>query len=67
VNLIEGIQEQTRRVRDELIPMYESIGPAGAFAIAMMRAALKEGEAAIASNDVVRMVRACKSLEEFHE
>lgn len=63
-NLVEGIQQQCNRVRDELIPMYEEIGPAGIFGKIMLQAAIREGEAAIASGDVVQMVAAYKSLED---
>jgi hypothetical protein len=62
-NVIEGIQRQCNRVRDELLPAYESIGPAGKFGAAMLKLAVKNGEAAIASGDVVQMVAAYKELE----
>lgn len=62
MNLIEGIQTQCERVR-EILPYYEEIGPAGMFGVAMLKAAIKEGEAAIASGDVVRMLAAYKDLE----
>jgi hypothetical protein len=65
MNIIEGIQEQNNRVR-ELIKLYLSV-PNGQFAAAMMKAAIQEGEAAIASGDVVRMVAAYKELEEFSD
>jgi hypothetical protein len=63
-NIIEGIQEECKRVREELIPRYESIGPSGMFGRAMLAMAVNEGEAAIASGDVVRMISAYKSLKE---
>lgn len=63
MNLIEGIQEQCKRVRDELLPLYEELGPVGAFGAAMLKQAVTEGEAAIASGDVVRMLAAYKELE----
>jgi predicted DNA-binding protein len=65
MNIIEGIQEQNNRVR-ELIELYLSV-PNGQFAAAMMKAAIQEGEAAIASADTVRMIAAYKDLEEFHD
>lgn len=61
-NLVEGIQRECNRVR-ELIPLYKEIGPAGAFGAAMLKAAIREGEASIASGDVVRMLGAFRSLE----
>lgn len=62
MNLIEGIQQQCDRVR-EILPAYDAIGPAGSFGSLMLRAAIKEGEAAIASEDVVRMALAHKALQ----
>lgn len=61
-NLIEGIQSECNSVR-ELITDYEALGPVGAFGAAVLRAAIKDGEAAIASGDVVAMIAALKSLQ----
>lgn len=61
-NLIEGIQQQANRVR-ELLPVYDGLGPVGAFGAFMLRRAISEGEAAIASGDVVRMIATYKALE----
>jgi hypothetical protein len=60
-NVIEGIQAECNRVR-ELLPQYEAIGPAGRFGLLMLQADIAEGGAAIASGDVVRMVRALDAL-----
>lgn len=65
-NLIEGIQSECNRVR-EIIPLYESIGPAGMFGAAMLKQAVREGEAAIASGDVIRCIAAYKSLKDCKE
>jgi hypothetical protein len=62
MNIIEGIQQQCERVRG-ILPYYEEIGPAGMFGLTMLKAAIKEGEASIASDDVVRMLAAYKELE----
>lgn len=62
-NLIEGILTECNRVR-AIVPYYEEIGPAGAIGAAILKAAIREGEAAMASGDVVRMVQAFKSLQE---
>ena len=62
MNLIEGIQTECNRLRDEALPLYEQIGPAGAFARAVIRQAITEGEAAIASGDVIRCLAAYESL-----
>lgn len=64
MNLIEGIQQQCNRVREDLLPAYDKLGPVGTFGAAMLRNAIREGEGAIASGDVMRMLAAYKSLEE---
>jgi hypothetical protein len=61
-NVIEGIQEQCTRCR-KLVTEYEAIGPAGLFGKTMIEADIREGEAAIASGDVVRMVKALMDLQ----
>lgn len=66
MNLIEGIQKQCNRCR-ELRKQYEQIGPAGAFGVAMIDIAVKEGEDSIASGDAVRMVVAHGKLEQIGE
>lgn len=66
MNLVEGILKQCQRVR-EIVPLYEEIGPAGVFGATMLKAAITEGEAALASGDVVRMLAAYKSLEDCKE
>ena len=62
-NLVEGIQRLVKHVREELMPAYREIGPAGTFGLAMITQAADEGDAAIASGDVVRMLAAFKALE----
>lgn len=61
-NLIEGMLRQMNRAR-ELVKQYEAIGPAGAFGKAAIEQTIREGEAAIASGDVIRMLAAYKALE----
>lgn len=63
MNLIEGIQYECSRAR-ELVQAYEEIGAAGVFGKTVIEQAIREGEAAIASGDVTRMLRAFKALEE---
>ena len=64
MNLLEGIQKEQKRLREELIPLYERIGPAGIVGIVMMKASIDGGDRAIASGDVVEMLRACGDLQE---
>ena len=61
MNLVEGIQEQCNRCRD-LIEIYKTI-PTGAIGAHFIQITINEGEAAIASGDVVRMLSAFKELE----
>jgi len=61
MNLIEGLQEELNRCR-ELLQTYREI-PTGGFGAAVVEQSIREGEAAIASRDVVRMLRAYKDLQ----
>ena len=53
------------RVRDEVMPAYEEIGPSGAFALAFMRADLDAAARAMAEGDVVAMLRVYQSLKDY--
>ena len=64
--LADELPRQQQRVR-ELIEVYAKVGPAGMFAIAMMKASLAQAEKASASGDIVAMIRACKDLQEYSE
>lgn len=64
-NLIEGIQEQQKRFHEVVIPAYESIGPSGQFALqCVIRPLLVLADVAIATGDVVAMVRVCKEMQD---
>lgn len=63
-NIIEGIQRQCARIRDEVLPLYDEI-PAGRFAASMMRNSIQDAEAAVASGDVIAMVKAYHDLEGY--
>lgn len=64
-NLIEAIQSKVAEMREEYIPAYLSIGPTGAFGVAMMRTAIQRAEQAIATMDTVEMVRSLQELRDF--
>jgi hypothetical protein len=65
-NLIEGIQEQQQRFREEIIPAYESIGASGQLALQLLlRPLLARSERAIASGDVVEMLCVCKEMQDM--
>ena len=63
MNLVEGIIAECNRVR-ESVAHYEELGPVGAFGAAILRAAIREGEAALGSGDIVRMIQALKELRD---
>ena len=48
----EALPWQVTGVRDEVMPAYESVGPAGRFAVAMMKADLDDASRALAEGDV---------------
>jgi hypothetical protein len=61
------LPKEMARVRDELMPMYQSIGPAGGIALAMMRAELDRATKALAEGDLVTMIRSYEALKDFKE
>jgi hypothetical protein len=63
----EALPAEMTRVRDELLPIYLSIGPPGLFAVASMRRALDEARRALAECDVVAMLRVYEELKGFKE
>lgn len=64
VTLADALPQECARVR-EMIGIYRTVGPAGAFAIAMMEADLRIADKAMVSGDVVAMLGALKSLQEY--
>ncbi len=63
-SLGSDLPKEMARVRDEVIPAYLEIGPAGAFAVAWMREALDDAARAMAEGDVVAMLAAYRTLKE---
>jgi hypothetical protein len=59
----DALPKEMARVRDELLPAYQSIGPAGAFGLTMLRGALDRATKAMASGDVVAMICAYEELK----
>lgn len=62
-SLGEALPREMARVRDEVIPAYVEIGPAGAFAVAWMREALDGAARAMAAGDLPAMIRAYEDLK----
>jgi hypothetical protein len=66
MNLIEGLQEEIKRVK-EIIKVYEDpiLNSAGMFAATMMKGSVKKAENAIAQMDTVAMLSAIKDMKEY--
>ncbi len=62
MNLVGSIQSEMNRVR-ELRKQYVAIGPSGSFGLTVIDTEIKRGENAIASGDVVEMLKSYKSLQ----
>lgn len=59
----EKLPEKIAFVRDELLPRYLEIGPAGAFAVTMIRLTLDRASKAMIEGDVVEMLRVYAELD----
>jgi hypothetical protein len=66
-NLGTALPKEMSRVRDEMIPQYLAIGPAGNFAIAVMRNELDRATRALAEGDLEAMIRSYVALKGFKE
>ena len=61
-SLAEALPKEIERCQ-ELLQAYNEIGTAGVFASTMIKKDIKEAIEALASDDVVRMIKAYKALE----
>lgn len=61
----DELPREMARVRDKVMPAYQSIGAAGTFALTMMRADLDAAAKALAEGDVVAMLRTYQSLKGY--
>ena len=59
-----ALPREMARVRDKVLPAYLEVGPAGLFAVTMIRRDLDEAARALAEGDVVAMMRVYKELKE---
>lgn len=64
-SLGEALPKEIARVRDQVMPAYVAIGPAGQFALMMMRADLDLASKAMIEGDVVAMIRVYESLKGY--
>lgn len=65
VTVGDALPKEMARVRDKVLPLYQSCGPAGAFAANMMRRDLDDAAKALAEGDVVEMIRVLQALKEW--
>lgn len=63
-SLAEAIPEEQARVR-EVLAIYKSIGPAGAFGAMTIEADLAAADRAVMSGDVVEMLMAYETLKDI--
>lgn len=61
----EDLPKEMARVRDEVMPAYQEIGPAGAFALSFMRADLDAAAKAMAEGDLPAMIAAYRKLKDY--
>lgn len=62
------LPKEMARVRDRLLPLYDSLpNRAGMFAATMMRAELNRATKALAEGDLAQMIRSYESLKGFKE
>lgn len=59
----EALPEEIKRIREEVIPAYESIGSSGQYAVIVMKAELVAAEKAIADSDAVGQLHAYRRLK----
>lgn len=61
----DALPREMARVRDEVMPAYLEIGPAGAFALSFMRQDLDRAAKAMAEGDLPAMITAYQALKEY--
>jgi len=64
-SLGEALPREMARVRDELMPLYQSIGMAGVPALTLMRISLDAAAQAMIEGDVVAMLRCYEDLKGY--
>lgn len=65
VSLAEALPREIQRVREEVMPVYQTI-QTGAFAVLMMKQDLLKASTAIAEQDTVAMIRALEALRGYN-
>lgn len=62
-----ALPKEIARVRDELMPVYREIGPAGKFALGMMQRSLDRASQAMIEGDLPAMIRCMQELRCYKE
>ena len=62
-SLGEALPKEMARVRDQVMPPYQAIGPSGLLALTLMRRDLDDAAKAMAEGDVVEMIRVYQELK----
>lgn len=63
--LSDALPKEMARVRDVVMPAYQSIGPASSFALAFMRRDMDIAAKAMAEGDLPGMIAAYQALKEY--
>jgi len=61
----DALPKEMTRIRDVVMPAYRDIGPAGGFALAMMRRDLDIAAKAMAEGDLPGTISAYKALQDY--
>jgi len=61
----DALPKEMARIRDVVMPAYQSIGPAGGFALALMRKDLDDAAKAMMEGDTVEMIRLLQELRDY--
>ena len=61
----DALPREIARVRDEVLPVYISLGFEGLFGRTLMRMALDEASAAMIAGDTIGMIRSYEKLKGF--
>lgn len=64
MSLAEALPLEIQRIREEVMPIYQTI-PTGALAVLMMKQDLLKASAAMAEQDTVGMLRAYEALRGY--
>ena len=61
----DALPREMKRIREEVIPAYQSIGVAGVPGLMLINAYMTQAEKALAEGDVVAMIAAYAALREI--